>query len=431
MLSLVLGVVAAAAMTAFAVMVVMAGGWRGLPRRLPAIADQPGPRTPQQQAFALRWQAAWVTELLRIALLVIFGLTPVGAGFVHLLAPGGNVLLVALAWMIMAAAVLAVSLAGRTWRRRAMSLVPDLYPAAAATPQRWRNFAGWLESMLALMLIAVGLRASPGTFLLLVTLALPLGAITTIRQPQYRRLPPSPQLAAVLDTLAFTRAKRTPVAVVGWRGRNLLANAVAVDGLMPNPMILVAPPLMDSLDGRELRAVIAHELAHVLHRDPWRRLTRLVLCSEAALATAVALSALPAVRHLAGLPAHLDWRVLPFLVAVSYLMFRLLLVVNLHAARAEEVAADARARALTGDPGACADAISRLGAMLGSPGHWTFGQHLLVATHPSVPARLTRLAGPLTTGHPADGTAVPAPATATVALPEAPLLRPQPGPVSG
>jgi Zn-dependent protease with chaperone function len=427
MLSLVLGIVAAAAAAAFAVMVVMAGGWRGRPRRLPAGASLPGPRTPQQQAFALRWQAAWVTEILRIALLVLFGLTPAGAGFVHVLAPTGNLLLVALAWMTMAAAVLAVSLAGRTWRRRAMSLVPGLYPAPTAAPRRWREVAGWLESILALVLLAVGLRVSPDTFLLLVTLALPLGAITTIRQPQYRRLPPSPQLTAVLDTLAFPHGKRAPVAVLGWRGRNLIANAVAVDGIMPNPMIVIAPPLLGGLDGRELRAVIAHELAHVLHLDPWRRLIRLVLMTEAAIATAVALSGLPAVQRLAGLPAHLDGRVLPFLVAVSYLVLRLLLAVSLHATRAEEVAADARAVALTGDRDGCAGAISRLAAILGSPDRWTLGQHLLVATHPARTARLAWLAGPVTVSQ-AAGTAAVAPAAvapaavapAATALPEAP-----------
>jgi Zn-dependent protease with chaperone function len=430
MLSLVLGIVAAVAMAAFAVMVVMAGGWRGLPRRLPAIASQPGPRTPQQQAFALRWQSAWMTEILRIALLVIFGLTPAGAGFVHLLAPAGNLLLVALAWMMMAGAVAAVSLAGRPWRRRAMSLVPDLYPAAAAIRGRWRSFAGWLEIMLALVLIAAGLRISPDTFLLLVTLALPLGAITTIRQPQYRRLPPSPLLTAVLDSLGFARGRRAPVAVLGWRGRNLLANAVAVDGIMPHPLIVVAPPLVDGLGRRELRAIIAHELAHVLHHDPWRRLIRLVLLTEGALATAVALSGLPAARRLADLPAHVDWRVLPFLVAVSYLMLRLLLVINLHAARAEEKAADATAVALTSDPDGCADGISQLGAMLGSPDYWTLGQRLLVATHPSLATRLRWLASAAgqAAGQP-DGAAAPDPPD--TAPPETPLLRPQPGTVGG
>jgi Zn-dependent protease with chaperone function len=165
----------------------------------------------------------------------------------------------------------------------------------------------------------------------------------------------------------------------------------------------------------------------VLHLDPWRRLIRLVLMTEAAIATAVALSGLPAVQRLAGLPAHLDGRVLPFLVAVSYLVLRLLLAVSLHATRAEEVAADARAVALTGDRDGCVGAISRLAAILGSPDRWTLGQHLLVATHPARTARLAWLAGPVTVSQ-AAGTAAVAPtavapaavAPAATALPEAP-----------
>ena len=66
--------------------------------------------------------------------------------------------------------------------------------------------------------------------------------------------------------------------------------------------------------------------------------------------------------------------------------------VNLRAARAEERAADARTVLLTGDPAGCADGISQLTAMLGSPERWTFGQRLLLATHPAPAARLQRLA---------------------------------------
>lgn len=79
-------------------------------------------------------------------------------------------------------------------------------------------------------------------------------------------------------------------------------------------------------------------------------------------------------------------------MAVWYLTSRVLMFVNLRAARAEERAADARTVLLTGDPAGCADGIGQLAAMLGNPERWTFGQRLLLATHPTPAARLQRRA---------------------------------------
>jgi Zn-dependent protease with chaperone function len=391
-LSAVLGVVAITSAAAFAIMVGLAGGWRGELR--PAVTDPggPWPRTPQQAAFTLRWRATWVTEVIRISLLVMIGLTPAGVAFMHLLAPSGSWLLVTVALMIMAVALAVAGLAGRPWRRQARSLIPGLYPRGAGG-RRWRAVSvTWLQYALALMLIAYCLRAGPGAFAVMVIVAVPLCTLASLRQPRLRRLPPSPQLTAIMETLEFSPRKRTPVAVVGWRARDALANALAVDGMMPHPMIVVAPPLMELLDGRQLRGVLAHELAHVLHHDTWRRITRLILVSEAALATAIALGAFDPAQDVIGLPDRLGAQTAPFLVAVWYLTSRALMFINLRAARAEERAADARTVLLTGDPAGCADGISQLAAMLGAPEHWTFGQRLLLATHPPPSTRLQRLA---------------------------------------
>jgi Zn-dependent protease with chaperone function len=392
-LSAALGLVAIAAIATFVIMVGLAGGWRGEPKPVVTDTGGPWPRTPQQAAFTLRWRATWVTEVLRISLLVVIGLTPAGVAFMHLLAPSGNWLLVALALMIMAVALAAAGLAGRPWRRQARSLIPGLYPRSAGGRRRPRVvILTWLQYALALMLIAYGMRASPGYFAIMVIVAVPLCTLASLRQPRLRRLPPSPQLTAMMETLEFPRRRRTPVAVVGWRAKDALANALAVDGMMPHPMIVVAPPLMELLDGRQLRGVLAHELAHVLHHDTWRRIIRLILVSEASLATAIALGAFDPAQDVIGLPDRLGGQTAPFLVAVWYLTSRALMFVNLRAARAEERAADARTVLLTGDPAGCADGISQLAAMLGAPEHWTFGQRLLLATHPPPATRLQRLA---------------------------------------
>jgi heat shock protein HtpX len=392
-LSAVLGVVAITSVAAFAIMVGLAGGWRGEPRATVTETSGPWPRTPQQAAFTLRWRATWVTEVIRISLLVVIGLTPAGTAFMHLLAPSGNWLLVAVALMIMAVLLTAAGVAGRPWRRQARSLIPGLYPRGVGGRRRLRVvFVTWLQYALALMLIAYCMRAGPDVFAVLVIVTVPLCTLVSLRQPRLRRLPPSPQLTAMMETLEFPPRKRTPVAVVGWRTRDALANALAVDGMMPHPMIVVAPPLMELLDGRQLRGVLAHELAHVLHHDTWRRITRLILVSEAALATAIALGAFDPAQDAIGLPARLGAQTAPFLLAVWYLTSRALMFVNLRAARAEERAADARTVLLTGDPAGCADGISQLAAMLGAPEHWTLGQRLLLATHPPPSTRLQRLA---------------------------------------
>ena len=94
-LSAVLGAVAATAVAALVIMVGLAGGWRGDPRPASSDASQQRPRTPQQAAFTLRWRATWVTEVIRVSLLAVIGLTPAGAAFMQLLAPSGDWLPVA------------------------------------------------------------------------------------------------------------------------------------------------------------------------------------------------------------------------------------------------------------------------------------------------------------------------------------------------
>jgi heat shock protein HtpX len=334
-----------------------------------------------------------VTEAIRVALLVLAGLTPAGAAFMHLLAPSGNWFLVATAWMIMVAALAGAGLAGRPWHRQAQSLVPGLYPRGA--DRTWRPRAviiTWLPYALALMIVAYLMRAGPGVFAVMAIVAVPFTALASLRQPLLQRLPPSPHLTAVMETLTFPPRKRSPVAVVGWRAKDSLANALAVDGIMRHPLIVVAPPLVELLDGRQLRGVLAHELAHVLHGDTWRRLIRLILVSEASLATALALGGFDPAQDVLGLPDDVGAQTAPFLLAVCYLTSRALMYINLRAARAEERAADAMTVLLTGDPAGCADGICQLAAMLGAPERWTFGQRLLLATHPPPAARLQRLA---------------------------------------
>ncbi len=153
-------------------------------------------------------------------------------------------------------------------------------------------------------------------------------------------------------------------------------------------VIVVAPPIAAALTDGELRAVLAHEVAHVQHGDLRRRILRRLLIGLCVLAAMVALYGIPSLRSLAGLRGALSVRAGPFLLALWYLVFRVLYAMELRATRAEERAADQGMIALNADPDACADGVGKLSSLLGVPDAWTLTQRLLIATHPATGERL-------------------------------------------
>jgi len=177
--------------------------------------------------------------------------------------------------------------------------------------------------------------------------------------------------------------------------------------------IVVAPPVADALTDSQLRAVVAHELAHLRDHDLWLRLLRLLrlfLSLLASAATALALYAVPWLRRLPDLSsATVTAQALPFLLAVGYLAAKVLRAAELRAVRAEEAAADQRAVDMTGDAQAYREAIGMICSMLGTPGTWTLPQRLLTASHPAADERLGLIsAGASPASKPAAGVYRPA-----------------------
>jgi len=106
--------------------------------------------------------------------------------------------------------------------------------------------------------IAVGTAA----LLVVQTIA---GYRRAVRSPAVRRLPDGerPELHATLSRLAMAADVPKPdLAVVD----SDVPNSFAV-GRPGAATVAVTDALLDRLDGRELRAVLAHELAHLKHRD--------------------------------------------------------------------------------------------------------------------------------------------------------------------
>lgn len=175
------------------------------------------------------------------------------------------------------------------------------------------------------------------------------------------------------------------VCALDFSRRTSEANA-AVIGLGASRRVVLADTLLASFPPDEVDAVVAHELAHQVHRDVPRFLLGQLALAWLGLAVAAVLvpRALPllSVPHLAYVPAF------PALLSVVELYFFLAAPLVSWWSRRAEVAADRFALRLTGNPGAFAGAMRRFGTqnlIELQPPRWA---ELLFATHPSLSRRI-------------------------------------------
>jgi Zn-dependent protease with chaperone function len=367
-----------------------AGGWR---RVRPASAADGAWARPVTDPLGLDqrgWRIRTVADVLVLVLVLALGLTPLGARFVHLVAPRGDTWHDVAAWLFILAGVTAVAWLPRLWWSRQMRRArPELFRPLGGPRQRLARAAMVAARLLNRVLWAVatvlairgGSGAYPGVSLAVVVTAWLPVLMRKGRMAGARR---SDRLSDMVSSLPG--GPRIPV-VSGWPGA--VAN-VKVAGLR-RPVIVVAPPIEAMLTDGELRAVLAHEVAHVQHGDLRRRILRRLLIGLCVLAAMVALYGIPPLRSLAGLRGALSVQAGPFLLALWYLVFRVLYAMELRATRAEERAADQGMIALTADPDACAEGVGKLSSLLGVPDAWTLTQRLLIATHPATGERLRLL----------------------------------------
>ena len=158
--------------------------------------------------------------------------------------------------------------------------------------------------------------------------------------------------------------------------------------------------LLRALSGREIKAVLAHELSHIRHRDLWL----LELASAASRLTS-AFSTFGLVLVALYFPLLLMGEISVPLPALVLLVFApsLSSLLQLTLARTREFDADAGAVELTGDPQALAAALSRLEQLQGGlvEGFMRARRGWLgrfLRTHPETAERLARLAA-LEPGH--------------------------------
>lgn len=395
---------------ASALILVVLAGIQAARGRAPSGVDASVRESVPVFSDSLSWTAGWRASaaalLLRTVLLAVLGFTPLGARLVRLLAPGGGAGQVALACLVILAAAAATGLPRVRYQRKARWASPELIRPAA---KGWRSAVAWLILAVCVYVILYAALWAAVQSPFAYTAAEFWGGMTLsflwsslLVPSRFLKLPRPDRLAAVLDSLPV-RPPRT-VAALGWPV--LTANAAAVGCLsrQSDQVIVVAPPLAERLSDPQLRAIMAHEAAHLLHRDRLWRGARQYLMVLSAGAAAIALNGVPALRDIAGASLPPEESSLPFLLAVAYLVYRVLFAVSLVATRAEERMADRRMLTAV-DPQDCVEAFALMHAMLGIPSAWTRAQKLLTAAHPACDERLQAMrpaagAGPVA-NHPA------------------------------
>jgi len=270
-----------------------------------------------------------------------------------------------------------------------------------------------LAGLLTALVMGVGLAVAPGQLALFAALAvaLNLGAYffsdrVVLRLHGARELEASdaPGLHATVRELAGRAGIPAPRLFFV---DDPQPNAFATGRNPAHGVVAVTAGIVDLLSARELRAVLAHEIAHIKHRDT---LVSTLAAAAAAIVTWVVHAS--ALGSLFGRPADDGGEDAPSpLASAAFLLVAPLAatLVQLGISRAREHAADETGARLSDDPAALASALAKMeraaqiipaetarpataslfivNPLAGTGGSWT----TLFSTHPSTADRVQRL----------------------------------------
>lgn len=264
-----------------------------------------------------------------------------------------------------------------------------------------QSWGGWALDLMKSTAIGSGLAGAAGGAVLALTRRYPqgwwapasagsiaFGALLTalapvVLDPVFNDFTPLPEGQTRADVLELARAAGVPVGEVysiDASRRTTAANAY-VTGLGPTKRVVLFDTLLDRYNRDEIRVVVAHELAHVRHRD----VPRGVLY-----AAAVAPAAAFAVQRLSWLisPARGTPRALPALGLAAALVAAPTGLIGNRLSRAVERQADAFSLELSGAPDAFVSfertiALQNVADL--DPPRWVTR---LLATHPSTAERI-------------------------------------------
>ncbi|HKB10570.1 MAG TPA: M48 family metalloprotease, partial [Vicinamibacterales bacterium] len=179
------------------------------------------------------------------------------------------------------------------------------------------------------------------------------------------------RFARLIDASGIELPRFEHVAMHG----GVFANAVALPSLR-RPAVVVSDTLLSRLDGDEVMAIAAHEIAH-LEYYRGRRLRQLSLVNCALIAVAALTPLADVLLPSVGSILRYAWPVMVFVA----------LVARAHRRQQQETDADLRAVALTGDPEALVRALTKVHAIARLPRRWD-AQFERRATHPSLSRRI-------------------------------------------
>ena len=284
-----------------------------------------------------------------------------------------------------------------------MRTATRLHPMSPSLRHRINNLAQSaliFAGMIAMVWVVVGLIAGPGlTALVIVGMVLGLLAAPAVPRrvllSAYQACPLGPQdfpagVTALAELAGRAGLPRPPTL---WYVPSRLPNAFAM-GRPEDSAICITDGLLRLLDGRELAGVLAHEVAHVAHRDLWIMALADGMSRVVSLASWVGQAIL-----LVNLPLFLiGAEVVPWTVPLVLIFAPTLMgLLQLALSRSREFDADLGAVRLTGDPEGLARALLKLERRRGRfweeiflPGR-RIPEPSLLRTHPPTQDRIARL----------------------------------------
>ena len=231
-----------------------------------------------------------------------------------------------------------------------------------------------------------------GAFVLL--LGPRIGAETTLRIVGAQPIAEiqAPQLTQALRTLAARSGLARPSRL--WYLSTSAINAFSV-GSRDNSAIVITAGLLNSLNGRELAGVLAHEVSHVAGND-----MHLMALADMATRMTGTIGRIGLLLAILYFPVYQMGAPTPSLYLILVLVFSppASALVQLALSRTREFEADANAAKLTGDPLGLASALTRMARLGGDTWERLFmpGRRApelsVLRTHPSTKERVRRLA---------------------------------------
>ncbi|HZR81114.1 MAG TPA: M48 family metalloprotease [Candidatus Binatia bacterium] len=233
-------------------------------------------------------------------------------------------------------------------------------------PRRWNNQLKtiFLLGALSTLVVGIGGALAPGQLALFVGLALAMNVgayffsdriVLRVHGAREVSAAEAPRLHALVDDLVGRAGMPKPRVAIIQSGQ---PNAFATGRSPRHGVVAVTTGILDLLSPRELRGVLAHELAHIANRD-----------TLVATIAAAAASAVTYVAHAMGFGAiapggdEEENGASPLaLVAAAVVAPLAATLVQLSISRARELAADHDGARIAGDPLALASALAKLDA---------------------------------------------------------------------